>query len=109
VLSEVDVRRVEKALSVVVLGTPRELVFATALDGFTTKHHDDFVSDVLNDRHVVRNKDQRHLMACFEVDNQIENLSLDRDVEGRRRLIGNEDGRPKDKRASDAGPLPLTA
>jgi hypothetical protein len=62
----------------------------------------------LDDRDVVRDEEIGKAHTRLKVEHQIDHLCLDRDVERRNRLVGNNQLGPKRKRAGDADALPLT-
>jgi hypothetical protein len=58
------------------------------LDDFPEIHHGDAVAHPLDDRHVVRNEQIGEIEALLQVDQQVANLRLDRDVECGDGLVG---------------------
>ena len=71
--------------------------------------NDDFLGQVGDDAEVVRDDEHGHVELGLEVLDQRQDLGLDRDVERRRRLIGDQERRPADERHRDHGPLPQAA
>ena len=51
----------------------------------------------------------REVQVALEVEQQVEDLALDRDVEGRHRLVGDDQVRAQGERPGDADPLALAA
>jgi hypothetical protein len=58
------------------------------LDELAQVHHAHPVADVLDDRQVVGNEQVGQLELVAQLDEQVEDLGLDRDVEGGDRLVG---------------------
>ena len=58
---------------------------------------------------VVRDEDDRQPEVALEVAQQVEDLRLDRDVEGGDRLVGDDQLRLERERAGHADALPLAA
>ena len=54
-------------------------------------HHANAVADVLDHRQVVGNEQEREIELLAEVDEQIQDLGLDRDVEGGHGLVGEDE------------------
>ena len=79
------------------------------LDDPPAEHHPDPRRDVADDVEVVTDEDHREAEALAEVEEEVENLRLDRDVEGTHRLVGDEHPWLGRERARDANPLPLPA
>ena len=53
-------------------------------------HHGDAVGHLGDDAEVVRDEQQRQVELLLQLAQQVENLRLDRDVERRRRLVGDD-------------------
>ena len=66
---------------------------------------DDAIGRLGDDAHVVGDQHQRHAVALLERQQQVEDLRLDRHVERRRRLVGDEQLRPAGERHRDHHPL----
>ncbi len=56
-------------------------------------HHRRVVGDEADHRQIVADDDQRQAVLLAEFLEKIEQVALDRDIEARRRLVGNEDAR----------------
>ncbi len=73
------------------------------------KHHGNPMADTLDDRHVVADEQVGQPELLLQVEHEVDDLRLDRDVEGRDGLVGDDDLRVEGKRAGDAQALPLAA
>ena len=62
-----------------------------------------------DDREVVRDEEVGELELVLQVDEQVQDLGLDRDVERRDRLVGDDQLRLERERARDADTLALAA
>ena len=79
------------------------------LDDPAGVHHRDAVGHFGDDAEVVRDQEQRQAEALLQVAQQIENLRLDRDVERRRRLVGDDERRIARQRDRDQRALAQAA
>ena len=70
-------------------------------------HHGDVVGDVFHDREVVGDEQVGKPQLAPELDEQVHDLGLDRDVEGRDRLVEHDELRFENERPGDRDPLPL--
>ena len=61
------------------------------LDDATRVHHGDPVCDLSNDRQVVSDEDQGEAELLLQVLEDVEDLRLDRDVEGRDRFVADDE------------------
>src|SRR5436190_1465816 len=86
-----------------------ELLCRRELDEFAEVHHRDPVADVAHDAEVVRDEDVREVELSLQVVEEVQHLRLDRDVERRDRLVGDDQLRTQRERACDADPLSLPA
>ena len=64
-----------------------------AFDYAAVAHDLNMVGEVGDDAEVVRNQKDTHAAVLAEASEQVHNLFLNRDVESRGRLIGDEDAR----------------
>ena len=71
--------------------------------------HDDAVAQVLDDVEIVRDEQHRQAEALAQVGQQVDHLRLDRHVERRHRLVGDDELRLDRERARDADALALAA
>ena len=71
-------------------------------------HHRNPIGDVLDHCQIVGNKEQSQVEFGLELCQEVEDLGLDRDVESRHRLIGDNQSRPQDESTGNAYPLTLT-
>src|SRR3989454_1163785 len=74
------------------------------LDQASRVHHCNLVAHLGDDAEVVGDEDQRQVVGALEITQELQVLRLDREVEARRRLVGDEDPRlARDRnRADDA-------
>ena len=82
-------RRVEQRPRIGVTRVGQERFGRTLLDHFAAVHHDDATAYVGDDAEVVADQDDRGAEIGVELAQEIEDLRLDRDVQRRRRLVGN--------------------
>ena len=78
-------------------------------DDFPEVHHGHPVGDVLHHRKVVGDEDQAQVHPPHQVGKEVEDLGLDRDVQGRDRLIRHQDLGLESEGAGDRNPLTLTS
>ena len=86
-----------------------ELVPLPALDDLAAVEHVDLVAQPRDDPEVVGDHDERRAGVLHELLEQGEDLGLDRHVERRRRLVGDEQPRLARQRHRDERPLPHPA
>ena len=72
-------------------------------------HHRDAVGHLGDDAEVVRDEQQRQVEARLQLAHQVEHLRLNRDVERRRRLVGDDERRLAGERDGDHHALPHAA
>ena len=89
-------------------GLAIESVAIRDLDDAAKVHDRDSVGDVLHHGQVVRHEEQGQIKLGLELGQQVEDLSLDRDVEGGHRFIGDDQAGSQDQSSGDADPLSLT-
>jgi len=83
-----------------VLGVVQDGVHRAALDDATVTHHEDVVADVPHRCEVMGDEQQRHTGVAADLAEQVEDLGLDRDVEGGDGLVEDEEpGRAASARA----------
>jgi hypothetical protein len=99
----------QQLLRVRVLGRREDLRDRSALHDDTVLHHEDTVGQVGDDSHVVGDEDDGGIEALAQVAHEVEDLGLDRDVERRGRLVGDEQQRVAGDRLRDHGALTLSA
>ena len=78
-------------------------------DHLAEVHDPDPVADVLDDRQVVGDEQVRQVEPLAQVEQQVEDLRLDRDVEGGHRLVGEDELGVEGERPRDPDPLALAA
>ena len=72
-------------------------------------HHRHAVADVLHEPQVVGDEEIRQLQPRLQVQKQLHHLRLNRDVQRRHGLVGDDERRAERQRARDADALPLAA
>ena len=82
-----DRHRRQQRLRVGVQRVGEEFGLVGDLDDAPEIHHRDAVADVLDDREVVRDEQIGEAVLALQVDQQVDDLRLDRDVERRDRLV----------------------
>ena len=82
--------RAEQPPRVRVLRVVEELPSRRALDDAAGVHDNDLVCDLRDDAQVVRDQDDRGVELVLELVDQLDDLRLDRHVERRRRLVGDQ-------------------
>ena len=90
-------------------GAPKTSATPPLLDDFAGAHHAHPLRDLADDGEVVGDEQQRHVHARLQILQQLQDLGLDGDVEGRRRLVGDEQVRLVGQRHGDHHPLLLAA
>ena len=71
-------------------------------------HHQDVVADLLDDREVVGDEEQRDPEVAPDLLEQLEHLRLDRDVERGDRLVEDQHGGIGGERTGDGDALSLS-
>jgi hypothetical protein len=79
------------------------------LDNATAVDHRDPVGYVPDDGDVMRDEQVGNVEILLQVTEQVEHLSLDRDVQGAHRFVADDQTRGHHQRASDGDPLTLSA
>ena len=77
-------------------------------DDFAFLHDRDPVGDVADDREIVRNENHGQVQLLTEIPKQVENLRLDRHVQGGHRFVSEHELRFRCERARDRDALALT-
>src|SRR5262245_60510805 len=90
--------RPEQRARVRVPGGVEELPHRRLLDDLAGIHHGDAVAHLRDDAEVVRHEDEGHARLSLDVLEQVEVLRLDRHVEVRRGLVGDDEPRPAGQR-----------
>ena len=93
--------RAQEADRVGVLRMREQLVHRRLLGLAPRVHDDDAVGDVGDDAEVVRDEDDRRAEPLADVAHEVEDPRLDRHVERRRRLVGDQDLRVAGERDRD--------
>ena len=99
----------EKSSGVGVLGVLVEFVPAGYLDDLAQVHDRDPVRDVPHDGQVVGDEEVGEVEAFLEGAEQVDDLSLNRDVESGDGLVADDEGRVYSKGSCNADPLALAA
>ena len=68
----------------------QDVAHRSLLDELSLEHDGDAVGHFRDDAEVVRDEQQRQVVARLQLAQQFEHLRLDRDVERRRRLVGDD-------------------
>ena len=71
-------------------GSPKTSLDRTLFDDFALQHYADAVRHLADDAEIVRDEEHRHVEAALELRQQLQDLRLYGDVEGRGRLVGDE-------------------
>jgi hypothetical protein len=104
-----DRDRGQQRLGVGVDGPHVELLGRRHLDDLAEVHDRDAVRHVPHHAQVVSDEDVGEVQLVLEVIEQVNHLRADRDVEGRDRLVGDDQLRVQGQRPGHADPLPLAA
>src|SRR5262245_27370243 len=81
----------EKRAGVLVARVVDDIVAAADLDDLAAEHDGNAVADVVDDREVVADEEVREAQLLLEVLEQVQDLRLDGDVEGARRLVADDE------------------
>ena len=95
----------QQGLGVGVLGVGEEFVGGGHLHALPQVHHHDLVGDVLHDAHVVGDEQVGQAQFLLQVHEEVEDLGLDGDVQGRDRLVADDELGVEGEGAGDADPL----
>ena len=96
-------------LGVRVLGVVKDAGSRAAFDHYAAVQHECLVGELAYDGQVVADQDVGDAGLVADVGEQVENLGLDRHVEGRDGLVKDQDRELCRKRAGDRDTLPLAA
>src|SRR5258708_5565509 len=91
------------------LGTREDLGCSAGLDDFPLMHHGDPIANLSGNPEVVGDKEHREVEASTRLLEQLQHLSLNRDIEGRDRLVGDKEFRSDGERPGDTDTLSLPA
>ena len=91
------------------LGVRKDLFRGAGIDKKTFFHHADVVAYVLDDGEVVRDEKNRKPEVAAKVPEKVQDSRLDRHVERRDRLVGDQDLRLAGERTRDRDALALAA
>jgi hypothetical protein len=106
----VDARdRAEQAAGIRMRGPVEDVVGVAALDDPAVAQHHHVLREARHDAQVVGDQQHGHAPLVGEVAEQLEHLGLHPHVEGRRRLVGDQQVRLGDHRDRDDHPLPHAA
>jgi hypothetical protein len=86
-----------------------ELIAARRFYRAAKIEHENAVADQPNDAQIMRDQDQRKDQLALKPHQQVDDLRLDRHVEGRDRLVADDQARIEDDRPRDADALALAA
>ncbi len=76
-------------------------------DDLAEIHHGDAVADVLDDGQIVGDEEIGQPLLLLQPHHQVDHLRLDRHIQRRDRLVGDDEPRVERERAGDADALPL--
>ena len=99
----------QQRLEVRVPGVAKDIVQAAAFHHLAVVHHDHLVGDVGDDAQVVRDDQHGHVELALKIVHQLQDLRLYRDVQRRRRLVGDQQRRAADQGHGDHRPLAQAA
>jgi len=98
----------EESPRVRVKGIPVELVARRHLYEVAEVHHADAIGEVADHGEVVGDEEVGKAALLLEAVEEVYDLGLDRDVQSRNGLVGDDEARFYGEGASDANPLPLS-
>src|SRR5690606_25851348 len=101
--------RVQQGTQIRLLRVTEDVVQGAALHHLPMIHDDDLISHVGHDAEVVGDHQYRHAEFGLQVLDEFKDLGLDRDIERRGGLVGNQQGRSADQSHGDHGALPQPA
>jgi hypothetical protein len=84
-----------------VLRRPEEALYGRLLDDLPGVHHEGAVGHLRDDAEIVRDEEHREAELVAQAEQELEDLRLDRHVERRRRLVGDEETGPSREREGD--------
>ncbi len=99
----------EQGLGIGVLGVAEDLLGRAELDDPAEIHHRDPMTDVTDHAQIVADEHHGEMHLALQAHEQIEDLGLNRDVEGGDRFVRDQKLRPHGERARDGDPLTLAA
>ena len=99
----------EQRARVVVLRRAEDRPRFAALHHLAAPHHDDFARQRPHDPQIMRNEQIGEVATALQVAQQIDDLRLDRHVQGRRRLVEHHEARIERHRARNGDALALAA
>jgi hypothetical protein len=83
--------RAEQALRIGMTGGAEKLGYRRLLNLSAGIHHHDALGDFSNHPEIMRDQDDRRTDASLEVQHQLQDLRLDRDIQRRCRLVGDQE------------------
>ena len=101
--------RIEQRLGVVALGTGKQLLLVRLLHQPAIVHDDDAVSDLVHDTEIVGDEQDGRADLVVQALQDFQHLALHGNVEGRRRLVGDDELGPAGDRHGDHDALALAA
>jgi len=104
-----DGYRLQERLGVGVQGVPEQRSLVGEFDDAAQIHDGDTVRDVLNDREVMRYEEVRNTIFVLKIHQQIDDLSLDRDIKCGNRLVTHNQLWLDRERSCDSYALTLSA
>jgi hypothetical protein len=79
------------------------------LNNFSKIHHRNAVRKVMNNTEIVSDKQKSQMQRFLQLFQQVDDLGLNRNIQGRNRLIRNDQFRLEGERTCDSNSLPLTS
>ena len=104
-----DRDRIEERVRVGVCRSRVQVIARSHLAELPQVHDGHAVAHVLDDGEVVGDEDQRQIEALLEIVEQVDHLRLHGHVQGRYRLVADDDARLQGEGAGHSDALPLTA
>ena len=93
--------RLQEAFGIGMSGVADDVACRAAFDNRAEIHHRHLVGDLVDDAEIVGDEDHAHAQILLERAHQFQHLGLDGDVEGRGRLVGNQQLRTGRERERD--------
>ena len=87
----------------------KDVLLGPLLDRAAEVHHHHFIGNMAHDAEVVGNEEIGEIELLLQVHQQVQDLRLDRDVQGRYRLVRHQDSGPQHQGAGNRDSLALPA
>src|SRR5690606_7152972 len=99
----------QEMAGVFVLRVGKDLRRRAGLDDLALRHHADAVGDLAHDAEIMGNEQHRQATVALQIGQELQDLRLNRDVERRGWLVGNQELRLVGKGHGDHDALALAA